>query len=154
MNRFSYGIYRLLLIDDDEDDNFLFEKALKQVDPSIHLKIVKQVDLMASGIIEYAPDLIFLDINFPLIDGITCLKVIQSVPIGSMATIIMYSSSGSPQEIQEAYVNGASLYLQKPPAYEVLVQSLQQILKMDWSQPESIKSNQQKGNRFVPFTLT
>src|SRR5689334_8593873 len=74
--------YNLLLAEDDPDDQLLFTDALKA------LSIVHSPVIVADGqvLMDYLaeaprlPDLLFLDINMPLKDGLTALEEIKATP--------------------------------------------------------------------------
>ena len=56
---------KILLIDDDPDDCYLFTDAIKSQFPSIELNFVNNVLQTFDYLKAKAPDLIFLDLNMP-----------------------------------------------------------------------------------------
>jgi two-component system, chemotaxis family, response regulator Rcp1 len=60
------------------------------------------------------PDLIFLDINMPVMDGHETLVAIKKVQAFSHIPIIMLTSSGTEENIFESYNNEACCFLHKP----------------------------------------
>lgn len=62
---------RILFVDDDEISTFLSKRLLKQIDDSLHIKIISSgedaINYLEEG---HAIDLIFLDINMPGMDGL------------------------------------------------------------------------------------
>lgn len=58
------------------------------------------------------PNLVFLDIVMPILDGIGALKQIRS--FDSMAKVVITSSSGTKQKLKEALEYGAVEFIQKP----------------------------------------
>jgi CheY-like chemotaxis protein len=73
---------QMMIIDDDLDDTDIFCEALKEVDPSVKCLIAKDgeeaLNLLNNLIV--LPELIFLDINMPRMDGKTCFKEIKRNP--------------------------------------------------------------------------
>lgn len=58
------------------------------------------------------PDIVFMDIIMPVLDGIEALKEIMS--LDPNATIIMLSSVGTKSNLKTALKFGASDFIQKP----------------------------------------
>src|SRR5687768_12080100 len=103
MKVFNQQIRTILLIDDDKDDCALFREALHEVDPSIQLVSLNSTEALPKKVIEINPDLIFLDINMPRVNGFDCLKMLHESVTQFRMPIVMYSNSGNPKEINIAY---------------------------------------------------
>lgn len=69
-------------------------------------------------------DLILLDIQMPLMDGIETLTKIRQLATGSYVPVVMFSSSNLPSDIQRSYCMGANAYVQKQIDYDAQVHSL------------------------------
>ncbi|HEX8040870.1 MAG TPA: response regulator, partial [Chryseosolibacter sp.] len=122
---------------DDQEDRDFFCEALKEIDPSI-------VCLMAGSGFEAVamlqshmpvPDLIFLDINMPMMDGKQCLRKIKSIPELESIPVIMYSTSTNTREIRECYKLGAVDFLIKPYSYEKLAHDLASVFDFSRKSP-------------------
>src|SRR5688572_31700891 len=114
---------QVLIIDDDPEDRELFNEAISQINPSIkYLQAHNGEDglNLLSGNPVVLPDLIFLDINMPRMDGRECLREIKKKYPLKNISIIMYSTSASPTDIDEFQTLG-STYMQKPTKYSELV---------------------------------
>jgi two-component system chemotaxis response regulator CheY len=61
---------------------------------------------------EERPNLVFLDIVMPVLDGIGALKLIRE--FDSSAKVVITSSSGTKQKLKEALESGAIEFIQKP----------------------------------------
>lgn len=72
------------------------------------------------------PDLVFLDINMPSMDGITALKAIRAADPG--ARVIMLTSVNWSESVIECIEAGAESYLPKDLPREALVQELTALL--------------------------
>ena len=68
------------------------------------------------------PDLTFMDINMPNMDGMVCLE--QIIKANPRAVVVMCSSEINPESIQKATSLGAFSTIMKPPTKD----SLQQVL--------------------------
>ncbi|MDO6473497.1 response regulator [Maribacter sp. 1_MG-2023] len=128
----SKNLLNVFLADDDSDDRTFFSDALREI--PIQTKISEfnnGVDLMASLLsndIE-KPDVIFLDLKMPMMDGFECLADIRDLEKYAGTPVIIYSTSYHPKEITRLNVMGASLYLQKPSSYNQLKTLLHKCLR-------------------------
>jgi CheY-like chemotaxis protein len=128
----------IVLADDDADDRALFGEALRQVAPSGELTLAANgVELMAL-LERQVPDLLFLDINMPLKNGIDCIKWIRELRQLRRLIVIAYSSAFDDVQINKAYAFGVHLYLIKPTRLRYLVDDLQAMLDLDWDDPTGV----------------
>ena len=128
----SKPILNVFLADDDSDDRTFFSDALREI--PIQTKISEfnnGVDLMAELLSETAaqPDVIFLDLKMPMMDGFECLSDIRDLDKYLNTPVIIYSTSYHPKEMDRLEKMGASLYLQKPSSYNQLKTLLHKCLR-------------------------
>ncbi|WP_282075850.1 response regulator [Maribacter aquivivus] len=128
----SKNLLNVFLADDDSDDRTFFSDALREI--PIQTKISEfnnGVDLMASLLSNTAekPDVIFLDLKMPMMDGFECLADIRDLEKYADTPVIIYSTSYHPKEITRLNEMGASLYLQKPSSYNQLKTLLHKCLR-------------------------
>ena len=94
----------ILLIDDDEPTNFLNKLTLEQAGCArqIHIAQSGQEALDYLQVTALRPDLIFLDINMPAMDGWEFLERYRSLPPARKADIvlIMLTTSLNPDDEQ------------------------------------------------------
>lgn len=110
----------ILLVEDNPDDIFLTELAIKESDikgsftlannGKAALEILN--DTVSTG--EKLPDLILLDINLPKVNGLEVLKEIKSNKSTSSIPTIIFTSSDAMSDMRSSYENGAELYIRKP----------------------------------------
>jgi CheY-like chemotaxis protein len=95
------------LVDDDEDDHLVFENAIQTVLPSATVtylyKCAELLLLIDQGIV---PDLLFLDLHLPFIDGTTYLKHLSEANKLTDLRIIVYSGSSYQSDIDNSYQQG------------------------------------------------
>ena len=131
------SVYRtLLIIDDDVEDQEIFMEALKEVDPAVVCFTATSAEeafrQLESRVAEL-PDLIFLDLNMPKLNGKQVLREIKKQEYLSALPVIMYSTSFAPRDIQEIRELGAVHYLHKPSRFNELCTALDQILSRTWT---------------------
>ncbi|HTR29795.1 MAG TPA: response regulator [Puia sp.] len=95
----------VLLIDDDEPTNFLNKLTLEQAGYARNIRIATSgqaaLDYLRSGPVDCPrPDLIFLDINMPAMDGWEFLGQYRTLPKEKMADtiLIMLTTSLNPDD--------------------------------------------------------
>ena len=120
---------RILLIDDDADDGLFFKRALEAVSNSIVLNWKQDVDHLFEAIDTCRPFLIIIDYYMPKRSGLDLLKQIKIHPDYNHIPVIMWSTSLLPNNVIEAYREGAQAFLQKPCTYQQLVHELSTILE-------------------------
>jgi CheY-like chemotaxis protein len=136
MSLHSRNFYRrLFIIDDDMEDQEIFMEAVSEVNESIECfsstsgeEALKQLE---RGQV-VMPDLIFLDLNMPKLNGKQVLREIKNKDSLKDIPVIMYSTSFAPRDIDEITDLGAAHHLLKPARFEELCRSLEKILSKDW----------------------
>ena len=108
---------RLLIVDDDPDDRELFMEAVREVDESIECFTAKN-GLQALEILrdlnQQLPDLIFLDISMPLLNGRKCLTEIKADRRLQQIPVVVYTTSKDVEEARELKKMGAFHFMSKP----------------------------------------
>lgn len=112
----------IFLIDDDADDREIFADLLAENHPSIiYQEAVNGAiafEKLRSGSFT-KPDLIFLDLNMPVMDGRTFLQQIKKDNDFVDIPVIIYSTSSSELDKVFAKENGAALFLTKQYSMEL-----------------------------------
>jgi CheY-like chemotaxis protein len=112
-----------LLVDDDTDDTFLFKEVLSEVDRSIQLLIANDgeealVKLRAEG--RTLPNLIFLDLNMPRMNGMQCLYELKQDDALKDIPVIMYTTSSHSKDIEQSMLLGAACFITKQADFNAL----------------------------------
>lgn len=120
----------ILLADDDKDDRYFFEKALKELSIPTKLKTVNDGEqlmdyLMANT--DDLPDVLFLDNNMPRKNGSECLLEIKRDEKLKQIPVILCSTSLGDDFANELYQNGAHYYLHKCD-FSDLIKCIREIL--------------------------
>jgi CheY-like chemotaxis protein len=85
----------ILLADDDNDDSYFFDKALKETPVATHLTTVhdgEQLMIYLSENSEHLPDVLFLDINMPRKNGFECISEIKENKKLKDLFVVMFST--------------------------------------------------------------
>jgi CheY-like chemotaxis protein len=122
-------IKHVFLVDDDEDDQLFFVEAIQEIDSSIHCSIAEngRKALNRLRALVELPDLIFLDINMPELNGFDCLKELKKCPRLQTIPVIMLSTSVSSKDIKYSEDLGAEMFFTKPSSYTNLCDILKKV---------------------------
>ena len=131
----------LLLVEDNEDDVFLMQRALKGACVTNPLFVVEDgqqaVDYLG-GTGEFAdrdeyplPGVVFLDLKLPFMSGHDVLAWIRRQKQLESLVVIVLTSSNEASDLSRCYSLGANSYLVKPPTPEQL-EELAKAFKWYW----------------------
>jgi CheY-like chemotaxis protein len=123
------SLLRILLVEDDEDDQFLFAEALRKIHPTIAYEIAGD-GTEALSILENSPvfDFIFMDLNMPKMDGFECLRTMKANEIHQKVPVIIISTSTLKKDIEHCMKIGAAYYFTKPVHFDQLFQKIDDII--------------------------
>lgn len=128
----------IIVVDDNYDHVKIMAWALEQSEIKVKITVIndgkKAVEVFESlgetgNLIKRNPDLIFLDINLPGMNGINVLQHIRKSPKLHMIPVIMVSSSDRTEDVQAAYANGANSYLCKANVFNEVAQMMNNVCK-------------------------
>ena len=71
------------------------------------------------------PDIIFMDINMPVMDGLEAIRKIRKRPLGDTCYIVAFTASAFSGEIERFRAAGANDILTKPATFQALCRVLQ-----------------------------
>lgn len=121
---------KFLLVDDDLDDTGLFHEALHEIDPTIicYIEHNGKAALDKLNNKEFLlPDIIFIDINMPGMNGWQFLEELKKEPEYKKVPVIMYSTSSYTGDADKAIDLGALCFFTKPSDYNLLKEILKAI---------------------------
>jgi len=147
----TIALKQIFLADDDADDRSLFKEALSILSPDSKLTIANNGLELMHLLPKISADMIFLDINMPIKNGIDCIKWIRELKQYSKLLVVAYSSAFDKAEINKAYAFGVHLYFIKPTKLSYLLDDLEKLLQLDWDDPEKITSDHFVNNNYVAF---
>jgi two-component system chemotaxis response regulator CheY len=120
---------KILLID---DDNWMIRVLLKIINNlgfSDVLVANNGFDAIAIAVKE-VPDVIFLDLLMPELDGLNTLKLIRTIECTSSINVIICSGNNDVQNFTKTVSLGANEYISKPFTADIIKSKLEKILNI------------------------
>ena len=118
----------IVLIEDSDDDAFLVQYTFRK--RSLVCEITRfdegeaAFEAMSGSCGLREPDLILLDLNLPLHDGLEILKALRGNPAFAHTPVAVFTSSLAPRDQEEAMRLGADRYVQKPSGLKEFVETV------------------------------
>lgn len=112
--------YKVLLVEDDEDIQFLLDIHLSTLGCQYKIANHGQEALDIYG--TYAPDVVLMDMNMPVMDGMTATKSMRQR--GFSRPIIALTASISASSREKVLASGCTDFLQKPIDRETMLSVL------------------------------
>jgi len=120
----------ILLVEDNEDDVFLMERALEKASIERPMHVAqdgRQALEYLQAVGQYAdrnsfpiPSLIFLDLKLPFVQGFQVLEWINQQPSLKKIPVVILTSSSEQSDRDKAEALGARSFLVKPPTADML----------------------------------
>lgn len=125
----SHRSARILLVEDNDDHAELITRALD--DHGIDGRAVRAKDgeaaldyLFGEGAEARRPDVIFLDLRLPRVDGLEVLRRIKGAPELKAVPVVVLTTSSADRDLASAYDSHVNAYVVKPVDYESLEKML------------------------------
>jgi len=123
----------ILLADDDLDDCLFFAEALEELKMGAKVATVnngEQLMQLLQSDSSLLPDILFLDLNMPRKNGVSCLEEIKQDDKLSKLPVIILSTSVDRNIADQLYRNGAQHYICKPADFSQLKKVIQQAISL------------------------
>lgn len=123
----------ILIVDDDEDDRDLFCDAVHDIEPSLHCILARdgQEALLGLRLADFPkPNLIFLDLNMPRVNGLQCLRELKSDRSLQDIPVVMYTTSKVNEQKETCLRLGAIRFITKPTKFTALREAVADVLDM------------------------
>lgn len=121
---------RILLIDDDADDQLIFREIMEEISPDIEcVAAINGLEgLNKLAVMDPAPTMIFLDLNMPFISGWECLERIRKDLRTSRIPIVIMTTSDNQADKMRALELGNSAFVTKTADLVALRQIIRNML--------------------------
>jgi CheY-like chemotaxis protein len=103
----------ILIVDDDAAIRRLIATTLEDVS-GYRLEEATNGAEAVEQAVDSRPEIVFLDVEMPRLDGIEACRRLRSDPATAGATIVMLTGASGPQAESGAIAAGADLFLTKP----------------------------------------
>ena len=124
------NIREIYLIDDDSDDQELFTAALSQLDKGVSCR-TESNSLTALNHLtsqHIVPDIIFVDLNMPLLNGFEFLEFMQRSYRHKPIPVIVYTTTSDEASRERSKALGAYDFITKPNTFDGLTGMLEHVL--------------------------
>ena len=123
---------QILLIEDNEDDVELTKESLSLTKVNAELQTVSDLiaakKFLAKALVESSlPDMILLDLNLNGNNGMAILSHIKKDVRLKHIPVIVLTTSQRPQDVLEAYSQGASCFIRKPLQFQNFLELVQKL---------------------------
>lgn len=125
----------ILLIDDDEDDREVFSSAVEMISGCSDCVTLDDAASALEKLENHGltPDVIFLDLNMPKMDGRDFFLKIKANPELSHIPIVLFSTSSFLESVRSDILEGAD-FIAKPDSFTELKLILQDYLNNHFTQ--------------------
>jgi len=127
----------ILLVEDNPDDELLALRALKKNNINNRVIVARDGEEALDYLfareqytdrdITQLPEVIFLDLKLPKIDGLEVIKRIRAHPQTQTVAIVILTTSSEESDIEASYRNGANSYIRKPVDFGQFTEAVRQL---------------------------
>jgi two-component system, chemotaxis family, chemotaxis protein CheY len=111
------------------DDSRVVRKVARRILEDMHFAVEEAADgkLALDTCVKKMPDVILLDWNMPVMNGIDFLRQLRRAPGGDSPVVVFCTTENDIQHIQEAIGAGANEYIMKPFDSDILQAKFAQV---------------------------
>ena len=131
------GPLRILIIDDERDNREVLRGMLQPLDFSVREAENGRLGLEIAG--DWVPDLIFMDIFMPDMDGLETTRALRKHPCLCTIPIVALSAAAFAENRTASLAAGCNAFLTKPVFKESLTATLEALLPLEWLPGVSVK---------------
>jgi two-component system alkaline phosphatase synthesis response regulator PhoP len=107
--------HKILIADDEALIRLLIEQTLEDIeDQGVEILTAENGEIALQVARLEQPDLVFLDVMMPIIDGFTVCRDLKQDPQTSRAYIVLLTAKGQEVDQQRGLQAGADVYMTKP----------------------------------------
>ena len=122
---------KILIVDDEAHIRMLIEQTLEELeDEGVEFFTAENGEMALEVIREEKPDLIFLDVMMPKLNGMeVCRRVKQEMGLTDIY-IVLLTAKGQESDRQKGLDVGADVYMTKPFDPELLLEKAREVLEL------------------------
>ena len=151
--------YQVLVVDDKQENRMVLKDILQTLDFSI-TEAIDGIDAIQKVKIK-KPDIIFMDIKMPNVNGLEATKKIRKIPHLENTIIIAISANAFEYTIKESLEAGCNGFIPKPITIEKVIKEINKHLPIVWiyknekeiSGKQKIESLNMKSNAHMFYKL-
>ncbi|MFG3044932.1 response regulator [Streptomyces sp. NPDC048202] len=112
---------RVLVLEDSQEDAEAIERAVSRTHPHLRLEFTSRGDGLVDRLLAASevPGIVLLDLNMPGMNGFAVLKSLRARPELAEMTVVVFTSSTAPAEVDACYAAGADSYIYKPLNFDL-----------------------------------
>jgi DNA-binding response OmpR family regulator len=126
---------RILIVEDEQDVAGLIKHAVERSGDA-EADIVGSGDSALKAVSERPPDLVLLDLNLPVLDGVEVCRILRSRPETQRVPIIILTARGAEGDRVGGLDLGADDYITKPFSLRELTARVRAVLRRVGTAPE------------------
>ncbi len=131
-------LYNVLVV---EDDRQMAQSLAAQIGVLGHTVVIAYGPRMAmQQLNQVIPDVIFMDLNMPGVNGLEVLRFLRRDPMTADVPVVIVSANDSQEWIDAAKEAGANYYIVKPPTIEIIEKALDKVVHLPPSLGGQIKT--------------
>lgn len=121
--------YNILIIDDSALTRTVMERTVRMCGVEINeIRTAAHGKDALTTLESFWPDLVFCDINMPVMDGLQFVQALQASDEWRDLPVVIVSTEGSETRMEELRRSGVQGYIRKPFAPEEVSAMIQQVL--------------------------
>ena len=105
----------VLIVDDEQHIRLLIEQTLEELeDEGVELLTAPDGEVALDVVRNQHPDLVFLDVTMPRMNGLDVCRAIKGDPATAGTTVLLLTAKGQAYDREAGLAAGADDYLTKP----------------------------------------
>jgi signal transduction histidine kinase/DNA-binding response OmpR family regulator len=146
---------KVLLVEDNEFNRMVAEDTLKETIPGIAIDIAINGLEAVERVQKEKYDVVLMDIQMPVMDGVTATKKIRQLPEPAASVkIIAMTANVLQEDVQQYFDAGMNAYVSKPFNTDELLLKMDEVMKNRITAKESPMTNQKEQLPPLPEQVT
>lgn len=138
---------RILIVEDEQDVAGLIKHAVERTGDA-EAEVVVSGDSALKAVAERPPDLILLDLNLPVLDGVEVCRILRSRTDTKQLPIIILTARGAEDDKVTGLEIGADDYISKPFSLRELTARIRAVLRRSTTAADPV-SPVYRGSRLI-----